>query len=456
MKFVLTLAAFALALGILIIVHELGHYFVARLCGVKVLRFSIGFGRPLWVRKQGTDQTEWAISAFPLGGYVKMLDEREGAVAPKEVGRAFNRQSVFRRIAIVLAGPFANFLLAILLYWVLFMVGVPGLKPVLGDIPPGSPAEEAGLHKGDTILRVGEDEVATWQDLRWRLLKQAVDRAPVELEARSEDGALSFLRLHLEGVSSEDLEQDFLSKLGLRPFQPEIAPKIGEVVSGGPAARAGLLAGDVVLSVNGQNIRQWSDLVTQVRASPEKALQIVVARDNRELPVEVIPSRVEEGGQTIGRIGAAPRIDRNALQQKLFTEVRYPPLGAMGSALRKTWDTSVFSLQMLLKMVTGAVSWKNISGPITIADYAGQTAHLGLVPYLSFIALISISLGVLNLLPVPMLDGGHLMYYMVEIIKGSPVSERTMAVGQQIGIAVLLTLMAFAFYNDINRLLSGS
>jgi regulator of sigma E protease len=456
MKFVLTLAAFALALGILIIVHEFGHYLVARLCGVKVLRFSIGFGRVLWVHKRGPDQTEWAISAFPLGGYVKMLDEREGVVAPDEVARAFNRQSVYRRIAIVLAGPFANFLLAVLLYWALFMVGVPGLKPVLGDIPPGSPAQEAGLHKGDTILSVAEQDVATWQDLRWRLLKEAVERAPVDLEVRSEGGALSFPQLHLEGLSSEDLEQDFLEKLGLKPYQPELAPKIGKVLPGGPAARAGLMAGDTVLSINGENVTQWSDLVTQVRASPEKALKIVVARGRQMLPIEVVPSGVVEDGQTIGRVGAAPQVDREALQQKLFTEVRYPPLQAMGSALRKTWDTSIFSLEMLVKMVSGAVSWKNLSGPITIADYAGQTAQLGLVPYLSFLALISISLGVLNLLPVPMLDGGHLMYYMVEFIKGSPVSERTMAVGQQIGIAILLTLMAFAFYNDINRLFSGS
>ncbi len=454
MSLLFTLAAFALALGILIVVHELGHYWVARWCGVKVLRFSIGFGKPLAVWKSGRDGTEWALAAFPLGGYVKMLDEREGEVAPHELARAFNRQSVWRRILIVAAGPAANFLLAIALYWFLFISGVPGLKPVLGQPASGSPAAVAGFQPGEVMASIDGEPVVTWQDARWMLLKLVMSKQGVRIETRNDRGEIQFRILETASLTADDLDGDFLGKLGLTPFRPLVRPVIGKLVPDGAGEKAGLQPGDEITAVNGKPVARWEDLVQWVRDHPERALAFEVQRGKRLLEIQVTPSAATEQSKTVGKIGAAPELDAE-LGKKLLTEVRYPPFKALGAALHKTWDTSVFSLNMLGRMVVGQVSLKNISGPITIADYAGQSAHMGWLPYLSFLALISISLGVLNLLPIPLLDGGHLMYYMAEILKGSPVSERAMEIGQQAGMALLMALMAFAFYNDINRLLSG-
>ncbi|MDO8892989.1 MAG: RIP metalloprotease RseP [Sulfurimicrobium sp.] len=454
MSLLFTLAAFALALGVLIVVHELGHYWVARWCGVKVLRFSIGFGKPLAVWKSGGDGTEWALAAFPLGGYVKMLDEREGEVAAHELPRAFNRQSVWRRILIVAAGPVANFLLAIVLYWFLFISGVPGLKPVLGQPAPGSPAAVAGFQPGEVMTLIDGEAVVTWQDARWLLLKLVMSKQGVKIETRNDRGEIQFRVLETASLTAEDLDGDFLEKLGLTHFRPLVRPVIGKLVPDGAAEKAGLQTGDEITAVNGKAVARWEDLVQWVRDHPERALAFEIQRGKQLLEIHVTPSAATEQSKMVGKIGAAPELDAE-LGKKLLTEVRYPPFKALGAALHKTWDTSVFSLNMLGRMVVGQVSLKNISGPITIADYAGQSAHMGWLPYLSFLALISISLGVLNLLPIPLLDGGHLMYYMAEILKGSPVSERAMAIGQQAGMALLMALMAFAFYNDINRLLSG-
>ncbi|MFA7316644.1 MAG: RIP metalloprotease RseP [Sulfuricella sp.] len=454
MSLLFTLAAFALALGVLIVVHELGHYWVARWCGVKVLRFSIGFGKPLVVRKSGHDGTEWALAAFPLGGYVKMLDEREGEVAPHELPRAFNRQSVWRRILIVAAGPVANFLLAIALYWLLFISGVPGVKPMLGQPASGSPAAVAGFQPGEVMTSIDGQAVATWQDARWLLLKRVMSKQGLKIETRNERGEIQFRILETASLTAEDLDGDFLEKLGLTHFRPLLRPVIGKLIAGGAGEKAGLRTDDEIEAVNGRPVSRWEDLVQWVKDHPERALEFEINRGERLLIVQVTPSAATEQGKTVGKIGAAPKMDAE-LGKKLLTEVRYPPFQALGAALDKTWDTSLFSLHMLGRMVVGEVSLKNISGPITIADYAGQSASMGWLPYLSFLALISISLGVLNLLPIPLLDGGHLMYYMAEILKGSPVSERAMEIGQQVGMALLMALMAFAFYNDINRLLSG-
>ncbi len=454
MSLLFTLAAFALALGILIVVHELGHYWVARWCGVKVLRFSIGFGKPLAARKLGRDGTEWVLAAFPLGGYVKMLDEREGEVAPHELPRAFNRQSVWRRILIVAAGPVANFLLAIALYWLLFISGVPGVKPVLGQPTSGSPAAVAGFQPGELMTSIDGEAVVTWQDTRWLLLKRVVSKQGIKIETRNDRGEIHFRTLETSSLTADDLDGDFLEKLGLTHFRPLLKPVAGKLVAGGAGEKAGMQVGDVVVAVNGETIERWEDLVQWVRDHPERALDFEIQRGDQLLRLPVTPSAANEQGKVVGKIGAAPQVDAE-LGKKLLTEVRYPPFQALGAALHKTWDTSVFSLNMLGRMVVGQVSFKNISGPITIADYAGQSAQMGWLPYLSFLALISISLGVLNLLPIPLLDGGHLMYYMAEILKGSPVSERAMEIGQQVGMALLMVLMAFAFYNDINRLLSG-
>jgi regulator of sigma E protease len=455
MTLLITVVAFVVALGCLIVVHEFGHFAVARACGVKVLRFSVGFGKPLWLRRLGRDATEWAIAAFPLGGYVKMLDEREGPVAPEELARAFNRQSVWRRLAIVAAGPVANFLLAIALYWVLFIHGVPGVRPVIDEPPPATAASAAGFTAGDTLVRIGDEPVVTWQDTRWILLQRAVQKSVVTVEVRSAGGASASRALDLSTLSPADMDSDFLRTLGLMRQQPKLKPVIGELVGGGAAQRAGLKSGDEIVSISNQRIESWDQVVKTVRAAPGTPLIIEIKRAGALQPAIVVtPEVVNESGQKIGRIGAAPLVDRSVLDG-LLVEVRYGPLESLGKAVHKTWDTSAFSLKMLGKMIVGEVSLKNLSGPITIADYAGQSAQGGVTSYLMFLALISISLGVLNLLPIPLLDGGHLMYYTFEIFKGRPISDRAIEIGQHVGMALLFTLMAFALYNDINRLISG-
>ena len=449
-----TLVAFVLALGALVIVHEFGHYLVARLCGVKVLRFSIGFGFPLWSRQIGRDRTEWVVAAVPLGGYVKMLDEREGEVPPQELGRAFNRQSVWRRYAVVIAGPLANFIFAILLYWLLFMHGVQEARPIVAAPPPHTPAASAGFEAGETIRAINGEPVASWQDVRWRMLQLALERRTVKVEVLNRSNQLNWRTLDMSPFDAEQLEGDTLALIGLKLYRPDIKPVIGQIVAGSVAEQAGLKAGDQILAAEGKPIASWNELVQAVRSHAGRELHLSYRRGDERRELSLVPEAVQQDGSTVGRIGAAARLDPRALEE-LVTVVRYGAGSALAKAAQKTWDTSVFSLEMLGRMLIGQVSWKNLSGPVTIADYAGQSAQLGLISYLSFLALISISLGVLNLLPIPLLDGGHLMYYTVEIFKGSPVSDRMMEIGQKLGLTLLLVLMAFAFYNDINRLISG-
>ena len=454
MNLAIAITAFVVALGVLIVIHEYGHYLVARLCGVKVLRFSVGFGRPLWRVRRGRDQTEWVIAALPLGGYVKMLDEHEGPVAPEELHRAFNRQSVWRRIAVVVAGPAANFLLAIAFYWALFVGGVQEAKPVLAAPEPGTVAEASGVARGETILKINGEPVASWQQVRWQLLQLAVERQPARLEVIDAKQRLTWRTLDLSRFDLEGFDSDPLARLGLRLNRPDVAPIIGTVVPGSVAEAGGLRAGDRVISIDGGAILVWEDVVKAVRAHPAETLQLQILREGNRIEIRLRPEAVQQNGERFGRIGAAPQVDAGAMKDLVAT-VRYAPWPALVLAFERTWETSAFSLKMLGKMAIGEVSWKNLSGPVTIADYAGQSAQLGIGAYVAFLALISISLGVLNLLPIPLLDGGHLLYYLVEIFKGSPLSERAMELGQRLGLTLLLSLMAFAFYNDLNRLLAG-
>ena len=447
------LAAFAVVLGVLITVHELGHYLVARWCGVKVLRFSVGFGRILWQKQLGRDGTEWAVSVFPLGGYVKMLDEREGDVPAAEAHRAFNRQGVAKRSLIVAAGPLANFVLAIFLYWAVFMHGSDELLPVLGTPPEGSPAAIAAIQNGEQVRLVDESAVATWNDLRWMLLQKAVDQESVKLEVVNEKGDIAFRQLDLRAAGEQGWAGDALERLGIRFFRPDIPPVFGEVVAGGPGARAGLKSGDLVVAVDGKAIAIWSDFVARIRESAEKSVQLEIRRGDETLMIDVIPEAASERGRTVGKIGVA--VDAAGMRRELRVFVRHGVIESARLALIETWDKSIFSVVMMGKMLVGEVSWKTLSGPVTIADYAGKSARLGLDYYLKFMALVSISLGVLNLLPIPVLDGGHLLYHMIEVVRRKPLSERSMEIGQQIGMSILFALMAFAFFNDISRLLNG-
>ena len=445
-----TILWFLIAIGILVVVHEFGHYLAARWAGVKVLRFSVGFGKPLVSRRFGRDRTEWTLSVLPLGGYVKMLDEREGEVAAAEAHRSFNRASVWRRIGIVLAGPGANFLLAIVFYWVLLLHGLPALKPIVGEPPAGTPAAQAGLAAGDEIRRVNGTDTPTFQELRLTLLRAGVASEAITLELA--DGRR--VRLDAQPMQTENLEQDILRPLGIVRYDPVIAPVIGEVVASGAAARAGMQTGDRLLAANGKTVDTWQDWVQVVRRHPAQALRIEFERRGQRSELTVVPDAVDEAGERVGKIGAGPLVDES-VRAMLMTEVRYGPLDALWRGAIRTWDMSVFTLEMMGRMVLGQVSWKNLSGPLTIADYAGQSATLGWISFVSFLALVSVSLGVLNLLPIPLLDGGHLMYYVAEVLTGRPVSERAMEMGGRIGMALLLMLMSFALFNDLQRLISG-
>ncbi|MBI1907386.1 MAG: RIP metalloprotease RseP [Rhodocyclales bacterium] len=449
------LIPFVFALGLLIFVHELGHYLVARRCGVKVLRFSIGFGRPLLKWTTGPDRTEWALAAFPLGGYVKMLDEREAPVAASELHRAFNRQAVGRRFAVVAAGPLANFLLAIVLYWGLFATGIEDLKArvTLTDAPT-SIAARAGIREGDLIVDIESEPVRSWSELRWVMLRHALDNKIVQVRVRTIDDVETFREFDFSGVRVDDQKPDLIKEIGLRLWRPVIAPVVGEIKAGSAAERAGVRSGDEFVSLAGTPLNSWDELVERIRSRPGVPVPAQIRRAGQTLAIELTPDEFNDNGARIGRIGIG-LANHSDGRTAMFTVVRYGVGEALVKSLQKTWDTSALTLKMMGRMITGDVSWKNLSGPLTIADYAGQSAKLGWTHYLGFVALISISLGVLNLLPIPVLDGGHLLYYMIEIIKGGPVSERVMEIGQQIGLVALAMLMGFAFFNDITRLISG-
>ena len=457
----LTALAFIFTLGLLVTVHEYGHFQVARWCGVKVLKFSIGFGKPLFTTKLGKDQTEFIIAALPLGGFVKMLDEREfepDSIQPflpeAELARAFNRQSVAKRMAIVLAGPAANLLLAIILYWWLFMMGVVGMKPIVGKVIEHSSAAMASITIGETIQKINGKDVLTWQDARWLLLNESLKNKNVEIQAINDKQEIHIHQLNVSSINLDDASKDILTTLGLTIFQPDVPARIGEVIKNSPADLAGLASNDLVLAINHNNVEIWEDFVTEIRQHPNLPLELLVKRNTQEIKLTVRPEPVIENDKTVGRIGATFKVEQSEYD-KLFVTSHYSAFEALVKATEKTWETAVFSLKMLGNMVTGNLSWKGMSGPVTIASYAGQSASMGVTAFIGFLALISISIGVLNLLPIPVLDGGHFMYYVIEIFTGKPVSEAVMIIGQKIGFSLLGFLIILALYNDINRLITG-
>jgi regulator of sigma E protease len=446
--------AFIFAIAVLVAVHEFGHFWVARRLGIKVLRFSIGFGRPLW-RKTGADGTEYWVSMIPLGGYVKMLDEREGNVPPEDLPRCFNSQPPSRRIAVLFAGPAFNFMFAIVVYWIMFVVGVPAMKPLIGAIEPDSPAAQAGLRAGDRIVAIDSARTGTMMDAQLELLRAMVPGGRATLQVEGADGSLRTAQLAYDGDTHALTEPGAMFPgLGIGMWRPRIPAVIGQVLPDGTAAAAGLTEGDRVRSTDGLAIGDWDEWVAYIRERPGETVQLVVERDDGTRAVQLEIGVAEVEGERIGRIGAGPEVTPE-LWAPVRTEQRYGPLGAVGVAVSETWRMSALTVTMMGRMILGQVSVKNISGPINIAQAAGFTAAAGATAFLSFLAIVSISLGIINLLPIPLLDGGQIVYQFVEIAKGSPVSDRAQIIGQQVGILLLLMLMTFAFYNDIIRLATG-
>jgi regulator of sigma E protease len=472
MNFLIEIAAFVVAIGVLVVVHEFGHYSVARLCGVKVLRFSVGFGKPLatWVSKSGT---EWTIAALPLGGYVKMLDEREAeaAIPDADLPYAFNRQSVWKRIAIVAAGPVFNFILAILLFAGVFAAGVSEPAAILAAPAVNTVAAKAGFEGGETIVSmrdlstadsisgsasssvsgdraVGEPvPVRSWSDLRWKLLDASFAHRGVVLTAKTSEGTFDF-PVTVGVIDDQDQDTDFMDKLGFSPGGGTLS--VMAVEAGSAAAKAGLQAGDVLVSIDGRKADNGAGFIDYVQHHAGKPVSLTITRNGVQQVLGIVPDLKpdEQTHHDVGRIGAslATRIPS--------VDVRYGPVESLQLGVTRTWDISTYSLRMFGRMITGEASLKNLSGPVTIADYAGKSARLGLSAFLSFLALVSISLGVLNLLPIPVLDGGHLLYYLVEAATGKAVSDRWQLVLQRAGLVCIIALSVIALFNDLARLIS--
>jgi regulator of sigma E protease len=434
------LLAFIVAISVLVAIHEYGHYIVGRWTGMKVLRFSIGFGKPIWSWVRGADKTEYCISAIPLGGYVRFLDGREGPVAPEDEGRAFNQRPIPARIAVLFAGPLFNFMFAILAYWLISMDGIPALRPAIGEVAPQSYAAEAGLETGDQIVAVGKTETSSWQQALMAMFDNMVSDGRIPMTLEDLQGRQREAVIQIGADSTRLTEPGLLfDGIGFRPGAPPVV--LDDPIENEAAAAAGMRKGDRVVSVDRQPILGFGDLVNAVTGRPGERVEIGAIREGRVERFSVVIGTREIEGNISGYLGVRAMLDELG------------PVEAIPNAFRDTWSQTMFTLRMLGRMVTGDVSIKNISGPINIAQFAGESAQRGLRYFLGFLAMISISLGVLNLLPVPVLDGGQIVYQTVELVKGSPLSERAQIVGQQFGILALIVLMSFAFYNDIARIL---
>ncbi|KHO65700.1 sigma E protease regulator RseP [Pseudomonas flexibilis] len=439
-----------IALGVLVTFHEFGHFWVARRCGVKVLRFSVGFGTPLlrWHDRHGT---EFVVAAIPLGGYVKMLDEREGEVPTELLGQTFNRKSVRQRFAIVSAGPIANFLLALLFFWLIAMLGTQQVRPVIGQVLPGTPAAEAGLQAGQEILAVDGKAVDGWGAVNLQLVRRLGETGMLQVRVSEPDSSVERdYQISLNAWQRGVEEPDPIGSLGLQPWRPAVPAVLAHIDPSGPAQAAGLRTGDRLLSLDGVALRDWQDLVERVRARADQQVVLQVERAGQPLAVQVQLAGRGEGEARQGYLGAGVSgVDWPA---EMLREIRYGPLDAVWQSVQRTWSMSQLTLDSLGKMLFGELSVKNLSGPITIAKVAGTSAQSGLADFLNFLAYLSISLGILNLLPIPVLDGGHLLFYLYEWARGKPLPEKVQAWGMQIGIALVIGVMLLALFNDLGRL----
>ena len=452
LDFIYSIFGFLLALGILVAVHEFGHFWVARTLGIKVLKFSVGFGKAIWSRT-AKDGTVYALGAIPLGGYVKMLDENEGDVAEEDLPRAFNRQPIWKRVLVVLAGPMFNFFFAIAAYSLVFAGGMEGLSPVVGKVVEGSVAQSDGFRSGDLLLSVDGRKLNTWQEQRLYLFSKALARKTVQYEVQTSDGREITRALNLAKVPMSAIDARLVTNgIGLIGWYPTVPPVINQVVEDRPAFVAGLKKGDLITAIDGEETTTWDDVVRLISAAPSRQLKLDVSRNGLIESIFVTPEIALDGTREIGRIGIS--VQPVEVPADRIVTVNYGLMESLYRGTETTWMMSVLTLRMLAKMVTLEISSKNISGPITIAQYAGKSAQVGFSSFILFLAIVSVSLGVLNLLPIPVLDGGHLLYYTIEAITRKPVSEKVMIWGQQVGILLLFLLMSLAVYNDLGRLLS--
>jgi regulator of sigma E protease len=446
-----TLFYFLVAISVLVSIHEFGHFWVARIAGVKVIRFSIGFGKVLYAYQKNADATEYVLSAIPLGGYVKMVDEREGEVKDADLPYAFNRQSLLARTAIVAAGPVFNLVLAVVLFWSVLVIGETGIKPILGAIEQGTLAAAAGFDEGDEIISVNDKMTPTWNEAMTVLVSSALEgERSIKIAVKNANDQQAIKTLNLSDEDSENPEVLY-QRLGFKPWSPKLQAIIGKVLPDSAALAAGLQQGDLIVSADETVIIDWMQWVGIVKSHADVAIQLVIERDGVRLPATITPKKVVVGKETEGKVGASVYIPE-ALMKSVSVEYALSPLAAIPVALETTYYYSVTSLKMMGKMLIGKASVENLSGPISIAQYAGQSATMGLVPFIKFMALVSVSLGVLNLLPIPVLDGGHLLFFAIEAVKGHPVSEKIQLFFQQIGIALLVSLMALAMFLDVERL----